>query len=73
MKRKTIGARRLREALEKQKIAQMAVNLDCSVTTICNLLSGGHPSLKIALAAQRLYGIEPDEWGPFAERGKADQ
>ncbi len=54
--------KRLAEEVENSSHAAVAVALKCTVTTVYNLLSGGRPSLKIALAAEDKYGIDPHSW-----------
>ncbi len=59
------GARRLKVVLEKHKPAEVAVALDCTTTTVYNLLGGAAPSLPVALAAERVYKIAPKLWEVF--------
>ncbi len=54
--------KRLAEEVKGSSHAAVAVALECTVTTIYNLLSGSRPSLKVALAAEDKYGIDPHSW-----------
>jgi DNA-binding XRE family transcriptional regulator len=60
----TEGIKRLKAVLEKgAKPAEVAVALDCSTTTLYNILSGdGKPSLHVANAALRSYKIPTTAW-----------
>lgn len=64
MSKTTEGMKRLKALLDKgTRPAEIAVALDCSTTTLYNILSGeGKPSLHVANAALRSYKIPTTAW-----------
>ena len=56
------GTRKLVAIAKKVKREQIALDLNCTTTTVDNLLHGGRPSLLVALAAERAYKIPPRLW-----------
>jgi DNA-binding XRE family transcriptional regulator len=60
----TEGIKKLKAILKNgTKPAEIAVALDCSTTTLYNILSGdGKPSLHVANAALRVYKIPTTAW-----------
>lgn len=68
MSKLSVGAKRLKEILEKSKPAEVAVALDCTVTTVYNLVGGGDakPSLHVANKAKESYRIPTESWEIFS-------
>lgn len=62
MSKNNKGARRLEEAVKAHGPAYVAVELDCTVTTVYNLLEGSSPSLRVANAAKIAFKIPTEAW-----------
>jgi len=58
------GAKKLKAVIEKgAKPAEVAVALDCTVTTVYTIMSGeGKPSLHVANNAKAAYKIPTESW-----------
>ncbi len=58
------------DAVKKSSPAHVAVALGCTTATVYKLVAGGHPSLDIANACKRVYGIDTEAWGSAKEISK---
>jgi plasmid maintenance system antidote protein VapI len=58
----------LRQLVKDSSSAHVAAALECTTATVYKLLAGGHPSLDVANAIKRVYGIETEAWGTVEDR-----
>lgn len=58
----TRGAKLLGEIMRDMTPAEVAVALDCSVTTLYNMRNGDKPSLHVANNAKRKFKIPTEAW-----------
>jgi DNA-binding XRE family transcriptional regulator len=58
------GAKKLRSVIDKgAKPAEVALALDCTVTTVYTIMSGeGKPSLHVANKAKEAFKIPTEAW-----------